>query len=272
MKIKRIFSLSFCMLITMFLLTQKIICCEEIKFGGGMSISRACVARILALSFCDLNLNENQKRVINFIDTNPTKWYDKYINLVFDKKLMNGEGDKFFPEENLSIIQTQYLLDKINPENKIKIKITDENKNKNISYALWVKLFCDAISGLDNKLENKKITVLATHAQNKKIPEDYLITDQQFFSCEGMCLDSLVDKSLEVLVRNNKIAMILSSDCEIDLDANIIKQDNEKIFLSSGPVKRIFDCNLHKKIFPGFSSLKIKSGSIIDIALRVCAK
>jgi S-layer homology domain. len=261
---KKIFlAVFFC---TIFL--SKNIYAQQINYGSDKTISRAQIAKMLAFMYCDKNeiIDLYNSRNINFSDTDATKWYDKYINAVYNKKLMSGTENKFEPQNPLTLIQAQYLLDKINPSNTIKIKITDENKNKNISYSLWVKLFMDTIKDLDTKITQKKIITLATSLQNKKILQNYIITSENYFSIEGIDFD-FIDKETQILCNENEIISVLSYSDEFELkNCSILKNRGNKIYVECPPVKRFFNTKLQKKISAGIFNLKIKSGEIIDIS------
>lgn len=240
---------------------------KQINFGNDKPILRADTAKMIALTYCSKKeiIDMYKSRSIDFTDTNTEKWYDKYINTAFKKQIMSGVGEKFEPEKPLTLIQAQYLLDKINQNNETTIKITDENKNKCISYSLWTKLFIEAIKNLDKKIEQKKIIILATPSQNKNIPQNNIVTNEKYYICDGIDFDFL-DKSTEIIANDNEIIAVLNFDDEFDLKCSAIKQTGNKIFISSGPVKRFFNLKKQKKIAPGNYILKIKSGEIINIS------
>ncbi len=236
----------------------------QINYGADKIITRALVAKMIAFINSDRQeiFDLYKSRSINFIDTDREKWYDKYINAACKKNLMSGFENKFAPDEPLTLIQAQYLLDKINPQNDIKIKMTDENKNKNISYSLWLKLFSDAIKTLHTNVEQKKIIALATPLQNKNIPQNNIVSNENYYSHEGIEFD-FFDKQIEVLLKGKEILAILNYNDEFELDCTVIKNIGKKVFISVGPVKRFFVSDV-KKILPGNYRLQIKAGKIIN--------
>ncbi len=239
---------------------------EQIHFGINKSISRAEVAKMISFICFDKDeiIELYKNRNINFTDSDASKWYDKYVNAVYNKKLMNGIENKFEPEKPLSLLQAQCILDRICSGDKTKIKITDENKNKNISYSLWTKLFLSAIQNLNCGIEQKKIIILATPSQSKNLPPNYIVTDENYFNCDGIDFD-FFDKSVEVLTKANEIIALISFDNEFELkNCSLLKIHGNKIYTECGPLKRFFDYNLQKKISPGIFDFKIKDGEIID--------
>lgn len=236
---------------------------QQIHFGTDKTISRAEVAKMLSFIYFDKDeiIELYKNRNINFTDSDASKWYDKYVNAVYNKKLMSGIENRFEPEKPLSLLQAQYILDRINSGDKTKIKITDENKNKNISYSLWTKLFFSAIQNLNCGIEQKKIIVLAAPSQSKTLPPNYIITSENYFSCDGIDFD-FFDKSIEVLAKAHEIIALISFDNEFELkNCSLLKIHGNKAYVKCPHVKRFFD--LQKKISPGVFDLKIRSGEII---------
>ena len=179
--------------------------------------------------------------------------------------------NEFGPEKYLNLAQGQILLDKINNDNKIKIKIDEVNKNKFISYSLWVKLFLDLINDLDIKnIKQKEIISLATHKQNKKdILKDFLVSDKNYFCYEGIDFD-FYNKKINVLVCGHEILALINYDSEFSVEFKILNVKDNKICVKNNLLKTYFlidDMNPDKnKIKIGESYiLKIKSGKVINM-------
>lgn len=252
----------------------KNIMAQEIFYGHDKTVTRAEVAKMISFIYGDKkNILEAYKtREITFVDSDINNWFDKYLNFVVKKKIMAGvDKNKFEPEKYLNLSQAQILLDKINPENKIKIKIDEVNKNKFISYSLWVKLFLDLISDLDIKnIKQKEIISLATYKQNKEdILKDFLVSDKNYFCYEGIDFD-FYNKKINVLLCGHEIMALLSYDDEFDVKFKILDVKDNRICVKNDLLKIYFlidTVNLDKnKIKIGESYiLKIKCGKIIDI-------
>ena len=247
----------------------KNIMAQEIFYGHDKTVTRAEVAKMVSFIYEDKkNILEVYKtREINFVDSHINNWFDKYLNFVVKKNIMAGTDKNKY----LNLSQAQILLDKINPENKIKIKIDEVNKNKFISYSLWVKLFLDLISDLDIKnIKQKEIISLATYKQNKEdILKDFLVSDKNYFCYEGIDFD-FYNKKINVLLCGHEIMALLSYDDEFDVKFKILDVKDNRICVKNDLLKIYFlidTVNLDKnKIKIGESYiLKIKCGKIIDI-------
>lgn len=262
----------FCAFLFINLFFKKNIYAQEIIYGTDRIITRAEVAKMISFIYGNKKdiLACYKNREINFLDSKINNWFDKYINFVFEKKIMTGTSEnKFEPEKYLNLNQAQILLDKINVDNKIKIKMDDENKNKFVSYSLWVKLFLDLLSDLEIKnIKQQEIIVLATHEQNKKdILKNFLVSDKNYFCCEGINFD-FYEKKVKVLVCEQEILAIINYDYDFNVEFKINKKTGNKIWVENDLLKRCFylkkdlqgkKINVNKNYV-----LKIKSGEIID--------
>ena len=264
---RKIFLLVFFLCFFLLNVNKNNILAKQINYGEDKIISRAQVAKMLCFAYLTKKeiFDLYQTRNINFKDVSQTKWYDKYINAVCARKLMSGVSENNFnPEQPLTVLQAQYLLEKIS---NIKIKVTQDNQDKNISYYLWTKLFRDAIKNLDSQITQKKIIVLATHDENQNIPENFIVTNQDYFSCDDLDF-KFIDKFINIITKDKEIIAITSYDDEFELkNCKIINQSENKIYLDCGKLKRYFNYNNknQEKIIFDQADLKIKSGEIIKI-------
>lgn len=226
------------------------------EFGADIPISRAMVAKMLALSCCSMAEINSFPHVISFNDVQKDDWFDKYINAAVNKKLMSGMGDEFMPNQSLTVSQAQILLEKY----AVKIKSTDDDKNKPIAYSLWLKLFSKT------NLKQKDIIVLATHDDNKKIPLPFLITDSEIYSFDGRDETlKLTDKSVSVLIKDNEILGITAiSDEYVLKSCRVLKLQPLKVYING--VKRVFKSNLTLDEDKAYD-LKFSNGKLIDAVL-----
>ena len=89
----------------------KNISANQIYYGNQDTISRSQVAKMLSFIYFgkDEIIKLYESRNINFCDTDASKWYDKYINAVYNKKLMNGIENKFFKTSNSRFVRLSIL-------------------------------------------------------------------------------------------------------------------------------------------------------------------
>lgn len=243
---------------------------DKIAYAGdNLPVSRAQAAKMLSYIGSDTLAIKSMNRVINFKDTPPDSWYDKYINAVVTLGYMSGTGDSFMPEDPLTINQAQLLLDKIDTNNRIKIKITDENKDKAISYALWIDLYYELVSNLNNgsnsaktEIERTEIVVLATPGNNKKLTSYKMVTNIGPLSFEGLLMDDYIDKKIGILKKGSEILAFLgvSDDTPTIECAYLISYGENSVRIFSGGAERTYLCD--ESIISD-----IPSGTVCDITI-----
>ncbi|GHU75382.1 hypothetical protein FACS1894188_06130 [Clostridia bacterium] len=228
--------------------------------GDDLPVSRALAAKMIALAYNDMETINAEPRVAAFSDTDSDKWYDKYVNIVYAQGIMGGYGGKFAPSDPLTLSQAQVLLSR--DEKMQKLRITDENRDKPVSYALWVSLYKKLVSDLENtEIAQKNIIVLATHAQNEKLPQYAMVTDIGVFTYQGLVLDGYLDREISVLCKNDEIVAIESASNTPPTIKNctVTAHGNDKIGIEVSGVYREFACS---------PKLDIKVGDLCDITVN----
>ncbi|MCL2415365.1 MAG: SpoIID/LytB domain-containing protein [Defluviitaleaceae bacterium] len=234
-------------------------------FGDDIPISRALVAKMLALAFSNRLDIDMADRIINFGDTRPGLWYDRYINMTVSLGLMgNGIGDNFYPENPLTLEEAQTILDILHPNNLLRIAITEENRNMSISYALWVDLFLKTLENLDSfgdlGLEVQNIILLATSETNPQLPLGNAIAASGHFTVFGYNLAAHIDREITVMHKDREIIALLElvNDTPVIRNAFVVGSSPDSITVFTGGIERTY---LHTSLSP-------PAGSIADIRIN----
>ena len=186
---------------------------EEIKVGrvgDQMPITRAQGAKMIAMAFYEPKELLYIKKKSDFKDVKETDWFFPYINGVYALKIMAGEGEFFYPHSPITLAQTQTLMDKLNSDNHTKIKITEENKEKPVSYSLWMELFQETLQerrGEDSLYSygmQEQELVLLEQADNETI-----LTSEGMFQQHGYVLKGYENRKMKVLVKEKIIVALL---------------------------------------------------------------
>lgn len=239
---------------------------QEGIVGDKMPIKRSAVAKMLAYYFYKENEINSLDRVIEFEDVKEGQWFDKYVNAVFKGGYMFGKNEKnFMPDNFLSLEEAQSLVDRMNKNNKIKIKLTEENKNKPISMALWNELFIKALEERGyGEIKKEEVIFIADNKENKEISEGYAITDNGLHKIEGISCEDLIGVKAEILKKDNNILAINKiMDIEPTLENALVcdKTDNAISFFIGGIKKEIKMYN--KDLFND-----VNKGDICDIKIK----
>jgi stage II sporulation protein D len=220
--------------------------------GDDIPISRGLMAKMIALTFAELKDINEAARVIGFNDTEPQDWYDKYINKAYTLGYLSGIGASFFPESPLTLEQAQFILDRLDPNNAIRIQLTAENRHMAISYALWVSLYRQLLGNIgalsdsssasssaslsdsssasssaysSASVEEVHATVLITPNFNPSLPLGHIITDKGHYSAVGLDFEDYLDKEISVLVRDREILAIVGLSNPTPILRNVFVAD-----------------------------------------------
>lgn len=236
--------------------------------GDNIPISRALVAKMLAYINNDSASINAMERIIKFTDTTADAWYDRYINAVVTQGYMSGGGTEFMPDKPLTLGQAQMLLDKADPNNKVKIQINDANKDKAISYALWTDLYYELLFNLsgDKEIEEQynikksSVIVLATPWNNSKLKAWNMITSTGALSYKGLSMDDYIDKKIGVLKKDGEVIAFLGviDYAPIIKNAYIVSITGESITVFSGGAERTYF----------YRTTGLTSGDICDIKIN----
>lgn len=251
---------------------------EEIseKIGQNLPISRALAAKMIVLSLHEPTEIDAIDDEAEFSDVSKEDWYYKYINFASVSGYMSGSEEGFRPLEPLSLYEAQVLLDKINSGNKTKIKLTEETKNKPISYSLWCELFQKDIKELSADktvaeefgLTEKNYIIFATPANSELAPWQ-MATDQGIVSFSGFAMDAYVDKKIKLLVKGGEMVMALEViENEPVLEGAYIKEKTEnglKVYMGGAQRTLNYEKILEEET-PFIADIKLSQESITELA------
>ncbi|MDR2167610.1 MAG: SpoIID/LytB domain-containing protein [Clostridiales bacterium] len=210
-------------------------------------ILRASVARMVALTFSDSAAINQAPRIINFADSTPEDWFDKYINKAYTLGHLSGAGGYFYPNEPLTLEHAQLLLERLNPNNTIRIQLSDENRHMAVSYALWVNLYMQMLEDLQARgyaaaLQTVDAVVLITPGFNGNLPAGNIVTNRGAFNAAGLDFEGFLDVELNLLVRGNSALAIVGVLNYTPTLQNvfIVERNSESISIFSGGAGRTY--------------------------------
>ncbi len=240
--------------------TENAVVTDNGVVGEKEPITRAQVAKMLALSIYSQDEIDNMERVIAFTDTDTSKWYDKYINAAYNANLISGVTDiSFMPDKELTLVQAKVLVRELNKNNNFELKYNESDKDKPISYKTWLEAFTKAVG---NKITLCNIFVYATGNQCKELGEKYVLCNGGLRTADGIDMTPYEDKILYVAMKGTEILGIIKiSDFEPVLKkSEVIDISRHSITIKLSEAERKFKVDNNEQSF--------KIGDSVDVAFN----
>ena len=242
------------------------------KVGDELPVSRALAAKMLALALLDRQAVDGLDREMTFTDVDRGAWYDRYVNACVWLGLMTGGGGEFLPENPLTLVQAQTLLDRLNPENELQIQLTDENRDKPISYALWVDLYMQTLEAMAEDgmyagfgVAAETAVILVTAESNPLLPEGYTITADGPLPCAGLRMDAYADKEVLLLRKKDEVLAVvgITSAQPTLRGAYVVRQGAGDITVFLGGAERTYTCDGVPEITSVICDIQIDGGRVV---------
>lgn len=250
---------------------------HDLDINTDTTVSRALVAKMIALTYNDISDIKTMDREIKYKDVAPTDWYDTYINAVTVQGFMNGSGEVFNPLEPLTYSQAQTILERLGEgQYDVKMNLSKEKQNKCIPYMDWVKVYIKLITKLaeDNNINQTygiregKLVVVATPANSTEVKAWEMGTDKGIYGFSGLPMDSCIDKQISVLLKENEVFAFLKVENEKPTITNVyIKSSIDKeVSIFVGGVNRTYHTQNdfilgNEKI----ADIEIQSGNLLSL-------
>ena len=241
------------------------------RFGDDIPATRGEVAKMIALAFYTPEEMAEMENYIRFTDVSVEDWYYPYINAAVKEGYLSGEGEAFLPEENVTLEQTQALMDRLNPDNETKITINDENKSKAVAYSLWLELFREAMEGrraeesLFSYGIQQREQVLLDTADNGTM----LLMEDGIFTSTGRNLEPLESKKIKILTKEREIVAIeeIMEDIPVIENAFFRKRENG-VEMDTGDGTKVYAyADIEQLPKEGIADIQIEGDDIVSITI-----
>ncbi|MGN1318778.1 MAG: S-layer homology domain-containing protein [Lachnospirales bacterium] len=230
------------------------------EIGEKIPVTRAEVSKMLALSRFSLDDIKNMERTIKFNDTDVELWYDKYINASYNAGLIAGVSEKEFkPDENLTLTQAQSLIKKINTRGNFELKYNEADKDKPISYKIWLEAFTKAVG---DKVTVCDIFVYATDKFCSDLGDKYILCNGGLRGAEGVDLSPYQDKIISVVMKDSEIVGVVKITNENPTlnNAEVINSTKGSITIKLNGAERKFNVDNGDNLF--------KIGDKVDVSFK----
>ncbi|MDR1914380.1 MAG: SpoIID/LytB domain-containing protein [Clostridiales bacterium] len=232
------------------------------RIGSDLSVSRAMAAKMIALALYSEEFITSMEREIIYTDTNDSLWYDKYVNAIYIQGVMRTSSDLFHPNEPLTLEQAQALVKKLDQNQTIKFKVSEDNLKKAISYELWIDIYVKLLNALDSRdIDSKSFVLMAASGNNAQLSNWYMITDIGPYRHAGLNVNLYIDNRLDTLVKGKEVLALLAvTDSKPTVpNAYIVSTTKNSITIFSGGVERTYEY---------INNLKDVAGAICDIRIN----
>ena len=258
----------------------QLVTAEPLEIDLSTSISRANAAKLIAYTFYDKDEIANLERNIEFEDTIPTFWYDKYINAVTTLGYMEGVDNKFYPTEMLTYKQVVDILSKVSGEKyNIKIRSKDNVADQKISMQRFIEIYSRLIGKLNEedegknpyKIKEEEIIVLATPSTNEELGAWELATDKGTYGFEGVPMDAYIDEKIRIITKNKEVLGVVEvTNTNPSLEsAYVASVEEDKIEILIGGVTKIYNTNLlDESYMDKLVDLHFENGKIIRADIK----
>ena len=213
------------------------------KIGEDMPVTRLDAAIAISFIFDDYDTIKNMEKKAMFSDVDIESDDYIFVNYVYTKGIMVGDGEKFNPNEPLTIVQAQSLIDLVNKDNTTKIKMSDDIKDKAISHYLWNSLLFQASQNIGAIEDELKIF---------EVSEDNNIyyTDKGEFRYKSTSNNVFKGNTVKVFLRGNNIIGFLEVvNNSIEFNNIFIKKENENnVLITVNGVTRKFQYTIENDI------------------------
>lgn len=255
-------------------------------------VSRAEVAKMVSLlKFTEEELS-GMERVITYTDTDPEKWYDKYINGMYEAGLVseeNLENNQYRPMSYMTVAECNDLVSRIAiqeqenkaveasalqellaaMENLVESQGTDAFLPReewiNLYEILWNKVY-------KSGLEEKTLYIVESWENNEGLEKWQTVTDQGLFMGDGQDFLKYSNKKLRVYVRGTQIACILEILKEDTLIPNawIMAQTEESltVFVNGCQKKFSLSGDLKEQIAEKVGDITVQDGVISKVSVK----
>lgn len=256
-------------------------------------ITRAELAKMLSLLVYTKEETERLERVITYEDTAPDKWYDKYINSVYQMGLFPEEEmqeTEFQPMAYVTYTQLEELLNQILTRRTMDGKdmtLASQTLWEKVEEIKWGKRSQDYVTRLKwmklyetlctevylCEMETETFYVLGCWESNPNISKWNVATNKGYYIGDGINFMPFEEKSVKVLLRENEIIGITELvDEESVLLSNVWIAGQEKgtlnLFVNSCEKAYALAEPKDKKYKGNVADITLVKGKIAKVAVK----
>ena len=237
-------------------------------------ISRAYAVKLLALLLESATSIRQRDREINFDDSSPEMWFDKYFNAAIIDGWLKAEEDYLNPMGNLTYGDLNDILPllELGPESMPETML-DQPPDEPVSYGDFIAYYEILIMEEGLNL-NRLLYIFATPASVSGLKPWEMATDKGIFSFEGLTLDAYQNRIVEAYVKDKEILFIKRvTEDNLLTNAYVKELKSEEMLVFMGGVERSYSLNPSLTIEPELEApfiadLMIKGQEVISLTQK----
>ena len=230
--------------------------------GADRPISREMAAKTIALAFYT---NEELKQLemkVHFSDVSAEDWAYPYICGCVEKGFFAGgeEGD-FRPQDELNLWEAQTLMDRLAPDYDSRMVLTEENRNRAVSYELWIQLLETALKA---RRGEDSLYSYGIRQENAVLLSAEGLCDTGNYKAAGIDLAPYLFCRVTFLEKEGEILALQTVEAASPLMKNVYcrKKDGNLLLEMGGTVAEL---PFSGRCEPGIYDVKLKQGRVAEV-------
>ena len=230
--------------------------------GTDIPISREMAAKTIALAFYSNGELTEPETNVDFSDVTVDDWSYPYICGCVEQGFFAGsEEGTFRPQDDMTLWEAQILMDRLAPDHDSRIVLNEENKNRAISYELWVQLLETA---LQSRRGEDSLYSYGIRKENAVLLSVDGLCDTGKFTAAGIDLSPYQYSRITFLEKNGEILALLTVEAISPVVQNVYccKEDG-KLLLETGEGEAAFSYKGELK--EGICDVKLEKGKVTGV-------
>ncbi|MEG2440087.1 MAG: SpoIID/LytB domain-containing protein [Acetivibrio sp.] len=247
--------------------------------GQELHITRGEIARMISLLNYSREELESMERVITYSDTNPSKWYDKFVNGYCTMGLTEDEGgseNTFRPMAYFTYEECEDLLERLDTRDAlILLEQFREHKRENdtILPKEWMELYQSIwMEKQKTALTETSLYIIESWENTDQLGKWQTVTNRGIFYGDGLNLKQYVDTSRKVFIKEKEILYIGDVTEEQTQISNVwIVEKQErilKVFVEGCTKEFAMDGDMEEELKNQIGDLFLENGKIIKVSIK----
>ena len=230
--------------------------------GADKPVSRKMAAKTIGLAFYTNEELEKLEKDVDFSDVSTEDWAYPYINGCVEKGFFAGsEEGEFRPNDPMTLWEAQVLMDRLAPDYDSRIVLTEENKNKAVSYELWMQLLETALKA---RRDEDSLYSYGFRTENAVLLSAEGIFDTGVFTAAGLDLQPYLFSRITFWEKGGEIVALLTMEAASPVMRNVYcRKEKGKLLMETGTGETVFAYS--GKIKEGICDVKLENGAVAEV-------